>query len=103
MSHYQRHLFVCTNQKIPGKKCCAGGGGEAIFEYLKAQLLEMGLYGPGKIRVSKSGCLGRCGSGPCVVVYPEGIWYQYSSSEDIDEIIKQHLIDGKPVSHLMMA
>jgi (2Fe-2S) ferredoxin len=60
------------------------------------------MHGPGKIRVSKSGCLGRCNSGPCIVIYPEGIWYSYSSFEDIDRIIESHLLGGIQVSDLLM-
>ncbi len=60
------------------------------------------MHGPGKIRVSKSGCLGRCSSGPCIVIYPEGIWYTYSSFADIDEIIQSHLIENKPVDSLLI-
>ncbi len=93
--YYKQHIFVCTNQKKPGKTCCANTGGEVYFDYLKKALKKRDLSGPGKIRVSKSGCLGRCSLGPCLVVYPEGIWYTYSSTEDIDDIIETHFIQGE--------
>ncbi|WP_174224117.1 (2Fe-2S) ferredoxin domain-containing protein [Legionella beliardensis] len=102
LNHYLKHVFVCTNQKAAGKQCCANTGGEVFFDYLRSKLLEMELFGPGKIRVSKSGCLGRCSLGPCIVVYPEGIWYRYSSLEDIDEIIQSHFIDNKIVPQLLI-
>ncbi|WED42473.1 (2Fe-2S) ferredoxin domain-containing protein [Legionella cardiaca] len=102
MTHYDKHVFLCTNQKIPGKQCCANAGGEPFFDYMKSRLLELGLHGPGKVRISKSGCLGRCSEGPCIVIYPEGIWYTYSSIADIDEIIDSHLIAGNPVAHLII-
>lgn len=100
--YYKKHIFVCTNQKDPGKACCANTGGEAYFKYLKDQLLKKGLHGPGLFRVSKSKCLGRCNSGPCIVIYPEGTWYTYSSFADLDSIINQHLIAGLRVEHLLM-
>ena len=93
---------MCTNQKAAGKQCCANTGGEVFFDYLRSKLLEMELFGPGKIRVSKSGCLGRCSLGPCIVVYPEGVWYRYSSLEDIDEIIQSHFINNKIVPQLLI-
>lgn len=93
---------MCTNQKAEGKKCCANSGGEDFFSYLKNRLLELDLHGYEKIRVSKSGCLGRCSSGPCIVIYPEGMWYSYSSYADIDEIIESHLIAEKPVERLLI-
>ncbi len=102
MTYYTKHLFVCTNQKSSGKVCCAQSGGEAFFDYLKVRLRELGLFGPGKYRVSKAGCLGRCASGPCLVIYPEGIWYTYSSFADLDEIISNHLMAGVPVERLLI-
>ncbi len=62
----------------------------------------MELHGSGKIRVSKSGCLGRCSLGPCMVVYPEGIWYNYASFDDIDEIVNTHILNGEPVERLLI-
>lgn len=102
MNHYIKHVFLCTNQKAAGKQCCANSGGEPFFDYLKTKLLESGLHGPGKIRVSKSGCLGRCSSGPCIVIYPEGAWYTYTSFADLDEIIDKHLINNEMVNHLLI-
>lgn len=90
------------NQKAAGKQCCANSGGELFFEYLKGQLLELGLHGAGKIRVSKSGCLGRCSLGPCIVIYPEGVWYTYATKADIDEIINSHLVAGEIVTRLLI-
>ncbi len=102
MSYYTKHIFVCTNQKAEGKTCCANTGGEPFFDYLKERLKTTGLYGQHKIRVSKSGCLGRCGLGPCIVIYPEGVWYTYRTHSDIDEIISQHLVSGQRVERLLI-
>lgn len=103
MLHYKKHVFICTNQKLAGKTCCAhNGAAEKTFDYLKDKLLEMGLWGPDGIRVSKSGCLGRCSMGPCLVIYPEGVWYRYTSVEDIDAIIESHLCAGIPVDALLI-
>lgn len=93
--YYAKHIFVCTNQKVPGKVCCANTGGDAFVRYLKKTLKSHHLSGPGKVRVSPSGCLGRCRLGPCLVIYPEGVWYSYTSTDDLDTIIQTHLIDGK--------
>lgn len=102
MTYYDKHILICTNQRLAGKTCCANSGGEVFFQYLKTKLLELDRHGPGKFRVSKSGCLGRCSSGPCIVIYPEGLWYSYSCFEDIDEIIDSYLIEGKPVNRLLI-
>jgi (2Fe-2S) ferredoxin len=91
--HYAQHIFVCTNQKVPGKTCCANTGGDAYFKYLKKALKAKDLSGTGQVRVSQSGCLGRCKLGPCLVIYPEGVWYTYASTDDLDAIIQTHLLD----------
>ncbi|WP_028388360.1 (2Fe-2S) ferredoxin domain-containing protein [Legionella fairfieldensis] len=102
MAHYTKHIFLCTNQKAPGKQCCANTGGESFFNYMKMKLVELGLHGSGKIRMSKSGCLGRCSEGPCIVIYPEAVWYNYKSMADIDEIITSHLVAGHIVERLLI-
>ena len=102
MDYYTKHIFICTNQKPAGKQCCANTGGEVFFDYLKKKLLALELHGPGKYRVSKSGCLGRCSVGPSLVIYPEAIWYNYTSCADLDEIIDTHLLAGGIVQRLLI-
>lgn len=102
MGHYTKHVFVCTNQKKGGKACCADRGGLPFFDYLKEKLRVLDQSGPGKIRVSQSGCLGRCNLGPCLVIYPEGVWYSYESFADLDQIIEGHLHNNMLVSRLLI-
>lgn len=102
MVYYSKHIFLCTNQKADGKKCCADLGGEQFFTYMKSRLVELEMHGLGKIRVSKSGCLGRCGLGPCLVIYPEGLWFSYTSFSDIDKIIDSYLISGLVAEELLI-
>ncbi len=47
-----------------------------------------------------AGCLDRCDEGPTVVVYPEGTWYRIASREDVDELIREHLQNGRVVDRL---
>lgn len=100
--YYEKHLFFCENQKDLGKKCCADGHPRELRSYAKDQLKQLNLYGPGKIRVSGSGCLGRCKLGPTLVIYPEGTWYRVETTKDIDDIIHHHIQNGQPVSRLLM-
>ena len=55
------------------------------------------------MRVNKAGCLDRCAGGPVAVVYPEGTWYTYVDTDDIDEIVEQHLTQGRVVERLRLA
>ena len=101
MSYYQRHIFFCINRREGSDRpCCQAAGGEDAFAYAKASAKERGLLGQGKVRVNKAGCLDRCEEGPVAVVYPEGVWYSYVDREDIDEIVEEHLVHGRPVDRL---
>lgn len=98
--YYQQHVFFCLNQREGGRTCCASKGAQAAQEHAKKRIKQLELSGPGKIRINKSGCLDRCEEGPVVVIYPEGVWYTYVDTQDIDEIIDSHLLGGKVVERL---
>ncbi len=64
---------------------------------MKARAKELGIE---NIRVNKAGCLDRCELGPVVVMYPEGNWYKIETREDVDEFLKNKLIDNNEVERL---
>ncbi|AKU25125.1 (2Fe-2S) ferredoxin domain-containing protein [Massilia sp. MB5] len=97
---YPQHVFFCTNQREEGRSCCGGFGAQAAQEHAKRRIKELGLSGPGKVRINKAGCLDRCQEGPLLVVYPEGVWYTYVDDNDIDDIIDGHLLGGQIVERL---
>ena len=41
-----------------------------------------------------------CWLQPILVVYPDGVWYGRLQVDDVDEIIAEHLIGGRPVERL---
>ena len=100
MSYYERHVFFCCNQREEGKACCNDHGARELRDYAKAQVKQLGLNGPGKVRVNNAGCLDRCKEGPVLVVYPEAVWYTYVDTDDIDEIVREHLAGGRVVDRL---
>lgn len=102
MSYYEKHVFICTNQREGGKQCCADAGAYELFEYAKHRIRDLDLNGRGKVRINKAGCLNRCAEGPVLVVYPEGVWYHYKTKEDIDTIIHEHVLNGRIVTRLQL-
>ena len=100
--YYKHHVFFCTNQREDGAACCQDHGAQAMRDYAKAQCKARKLNGKGGVRINSAGCLDRCGEGPVVVIYPEGVWYTYVDQEDIDEIVEQHLVHGKVVDRLRL-
>lgn len=101
--YYQYHVFFCCNRRPPGERtCCANKGADRVRDYARRRIKELDLAGQGRVRINQSGCLDRCELGPCIVVYPEGVWYTYVDEEDIDEIIGQHLQQGRIVERLRL-
>ncbi len=102
MSHYQRHIFFCTNDRGADSErpSCNRCDSAKFREYAKQRMKELGLTGAGKVRVNTSGCLDRCEEGPVCVVYPEAVWYTYVDESDIDDIIDSHLVNGIAVERL---
>ena len=100
--HFEKHVFVCVNRRDPGnpKGCCADKGGEAVRDEFKRLLHEH--WVKGRIRANAAGCLDQCSRGVSVVVYPEQVWYGGVKVEDVDEIIRRHLLGGVPVDRLRM-
>ena len=41
----------------------------------------------GQVRVSKSGCQGRCADGPNIMVFPENTWYSHVQESDLEAIV----------------
>lgn len=95
---FEKHVFICVNQREPGKVCCAARGSEEVATAMKEEIKKRGLHA--KIRINKSGCLDQCAKGISMVVYPEGVWYGGVTQEDVTEIIESHLIGNKPVERL---
>jgi (2Fe-2S) ferredoxin len=102
MSYYRYHLFFCTNSRDDGRQSCADCDAQGMRDHLKRRTKELGISGPGGVRINTAGCLDRCADGPVVVVYPEAIWYTYVDKEDLEEILKEHLIEGRVVERLRL-
>ena len=99
--YFDAHLFLCCNRRPDGHRrgSCAAAGAEGLRDYMKARAKELGLQG---IRVNSAGCLDRCELGPCLVIYPEGVWYKIQTTADVDAVLQQHLVEGGRVPTLML-
>ncbi|MGK7918515.1 MAG: ferredoxin [Trichodesmium sp.] len=83
-SQFDRHLLVCQN-----RTCRKQGSAKVLAAF---QTFDMP-----NIQVEKSGCLGKCGSGPMVLILPEEIWYSHVKPQDISVIMEQHFLSELPV------
>ena len=83
---YQCHIFVCVKSRGGERKSCGDGESTDIKALLKDGISKRGWKA--KVRVSDSGCLGVCGVGPNVMIYPQGIWLGQAAASDVPEILK---------------
>ncbi len=102
MPPYERHVFVCENRRPEGdpRGCCGSKGGPDLRQRLKDAVKQAGLGG--RVRVNAAGCLDQCAHGITVVVYPEAVWYGAVTFEDVDEIVRSHVLGGRPVERLRL-
>ena len=102
MARFQKHIFICINEREPGdpKGCCAAKGGREVAAAFKKGLYDRGLKRI--VRANKAMCLDQCAQGVTVVVYPEATWYGKVTLADVDEIIEEHIVGGRPVERLVL-
>jgi sirohydrochlorin ferrochelatase/(2Fe-2S) ferredoxin len=86
------HVAVCTNQT------CAAEGAPAVLERLRQEARDSNAC---NVRITRSSCLGNCGDGPMVAVYPDGVWYGGVGTADAERIVSSHLDRGRIVSGLV--
>ena len=100
MKRFSKHIFICENKRPEGhpRGCCEEKGSIEIHEHFKARLKELGLNAD--VRANSAGCLDACEFGVSVVVYPEQIWYGAVKKDDVEEIIRSHILNDIPVERL---
>ncbi|MHB1127057.1 MAG: 2Fe-2S ferredoxin [Bacillota bacterium] len=94
------HIFVCSSSRITGQQkgfCRSKSSVDIVMNFME-EIAERGLGG--EIIVSNTGCLGVCEMGPIVIVYPDNVWYGSVTSDDVDEIMDEHVGKGRVVGRL---
>lgn len=89
----RRHVLVCVNRD------CADRGAVSVLNGLRARLREDGR--DREVRTTRAMCMGRCGEGPVVAVYPDGVWYRRVGPDDVSELYTSQLVEGRPVGRLI--
>jgi len=55
-----------------------------------------------EVKMVMTGCFGLCEKGPVVVVYPDEVFYSHVSVDDVDEIVREHVVKGRVVERLLV-
>ena len=98
----EKHVFLCTQARPPGHprgSCSEKGCGE-VAETFWFEMQERNLFD--RFAITTTGCIGPCGMGPNIVVYPEGVMYNAVRKEDVPAIIEEHLLGDTPVARLQV-
>ena len=90
LSQPGRRVVVCMGC------CCPSNNSGAVYRRFVELIGSQGL----NVKVSTSGCMGPCQMGPNLVVFPEGVLYSTVRPADVDEIVREHLINGRQVTRL---
>jgi (2Fe-2S) ferredoxin len=88
-----KHVLVCGNVD------CADRGSVALVESLRRLVKDAGRERD--IKITRTSCMGRCGEGPTVAVYPDGIWYRGVRESDASELVREHLLGDRLVARLV--
>jgi sirohydrochlorin ferrochelatase/(2Fe-2S) ferredoxin len=89
----KKHVLVCANAD------CAERGAIGVIDALRRAVKRAGVQRD--VRVTRTSCMGRCGEGPAVVVYPDGVWYRGVRAEDTDDIVGDHLVGDRLVARIV--
>lgn len=79
------HLLLCTGES------CRERGALALLRHLEGALKDLGPL----VQLTPTPCLSRCGHGPILLAYPEGVVYGGMTLEDILPFRRIHLEEGE--------
>ena len=88
--------------KVGLASCGIAAGGQKVYDALKAQLNDHGLK---NVELRRTGCMGLCYSEVLVEVFqPQDrhVFYRNVIPEQVQRIVEEHIIDGKPVAEWVM-
>ncbi|MBI1858587.1 MAG: (2Fe-2S) ferredoxin domain-containing protein [Candidatus Melainabacteria bacterium] len=90
---YKKHVLVCMNET------CKMQGSGKIYEKLKARIKELNLKQD--YRPTQAICLGICGKGPNIAIWPEGTLYCGFTEDKIEDLIQKHLLRDEVLNELL--
>ncbi|GAB1450190.1 hypothetical protein MASR2M47_02460 [Draconibacterium sp.] len=93
MVDYRMHILIC------GGTGCKASESNEIKDKLNYFLSEFDLED--EVQVVFTGCFGFCEKGPIVKVLPDNTFYTEVKPSDAEDIVKEHIIKGRPLKRLL--
>ena len=90
-----REIFVCSGT------ACRSAGAVDLHRQLVAAAAKFSLQD--EISLTETGCMGPCAKGPVLRIMPDDVLYTQVHPEDAEEIVREHLVEGRIVSRLLWA
>lgn len=97
--HEESHESHIIDILVCGGTGCKASQSDKIVENFNKYVTEANLGS--KVNVSLTGCFGFCEKGPIVKICPDNVFYVHVSPNDVEEIVKEHLVGGKIVERLL--
>jgi NADH-quinone oxidoreductase subunit F len=86
---YRVHFLLCAGTS------CVSGGSLKVKDTLVEELKKNGLED--EVGVFTTGCNGFCAAGPLMISYPEGVFYQKLTVEDVPDFVEEYFVKARVV------
>ena len=98
----KRQILVCINERdsSASRPACRNEGAKKLKDELKDAVKHAGLKGT--VRVLETSCMDQCEHAAVCVVYPDNVWYSFVKAKDAEEIVQEHLLNGRAVERLLL-
>jgi len=93
MEKFRANLMLCAGTG------CVASGTTKVKDALQNEITKRGLEQ--EIKIVLTGCNGYCAEGPVLSVYPDEIFYQKLTVEEVPKLVEEHFLKGRPYEKLM--
>ncbi|HEV7672030.1 MAG TPA: (2Fe-2S) ferredoxin domain-containing protein [Thermoanaerobaculia bacterium] len=102
MPHPEIQILVCLNERPSDspKPSCAPRGALAVYHRFKDRVKELGIRD--RVMVVRTGCLKHCSQGITVAIWPLNLWYRGVTLDDVEEILRESVLERREVERLRM-
>ncbi|MBI5639883.1 MAG: NADH-quinone oxidoreductase subunit NuoF [Nitrospirae bacterium] len=94
MEKFRKNLVLCAGTG------CVAGGSMKVRDALREEIKKKGLEKD--INLSLAACSGSCSEGPVLSVYPDEVFYQKLTAEDIPKLVEEHFVNERLYEKLIM-